>query len=108
MNTAEIQRASQFDVSKAIAHGGLTNLQRWTYVLASLAIIIAAATTLTAEYILLRLTTMAVTTAIVCYPAEIRTTDAETAMAIGRVGAFVSAFAGAAMITAGGSDAYLN
>ena len=85
MNTAEIQRASQFDVSKAIAHGGLTNLQRWTYVLASLAIIIAAATTLTAEYIPLRLTTMAVTTAIVCYPAEIRTTGAETAMAIGRV-----------------------
>jgi AAHS family 4-hydroxybenzoate transporter-like MFS transporter len=29
-------------------------------------------------------------------------------MAFGRVGAFVSAFAGAAMITAGGSNAYLN
>ncbi len=42
------------------------------------------------------------------YPTEIRTTGAATAMAFGRVGAFVSAFAGAAMITAGGSDAYLN
>jgi AAHS family 4-hydroxybenzoate transporter-like MFS transporter len=42
------------------------------------------------------------------YPTEIRTTGAATAMAFGRVGAFVSAFAGAAMITAGGSGAYLN
>lgn len=42
------------------------------------------------------------------YPTEIRTTGAATAMAFGRVGAFVSAFAGAAMITAGGSNAYLN
>lgn len=42
------------------------------------------------------------------YPTEIRTTGAATAMAFGRIGAFVSAFAGAAMITAGGSNAYLN
>ena len=42
------------------------------------------------------------------YPTDIRTTGAATAMAFGRVGAFVSAFAGAAMITAGGSGAYLN
>ena len=42
------------------------------------------------------------------YPTEIRTTGAATAMAFGRVGAFASAFAGAAMITAGGSNAYLN
>jgi AAHS family 4-hydroxybenzoate transporter-like MFS transporter len=42
------------------------------------------------------------------YPTEIRTTGAATAMAFGRVGAFVSAFAGAAMITAGGANAYLN
>jgi AAHS family 4-hydroxybenzoate transporter-like MFS transporter len=42
------------------------------------------------------------------YPTEIRTTGAATAMAFGRMGAFVSAFAGAAMITAGGSNAYLN
>ncbi len=42
------------------------------------------------------------------YPTEIRTTGAATAMAFGRVGAFVSAFAGAAMITSGGSNAYLN
>ncbi len=42
------------------------------------------------------------------YPTEIRTTGAATAMAFGRIGAFVSAFAGAAMITAGGSKAYLN
>ncbi|MEY4675569.1 MAG: hypothetical protein RLZZ470_76 [Pseudomonadota bacterium] len=42
------------------------------------------------------------------YPTEIRTTGAATAMAFGRIGAFVSAFAGAAMITAGGANAYLN
>jgi MFS transporter, AAHS family, 4-hydroxybenzoate transporter len=42
------------------------------------------------------------------YPTEIRTTGAATAMAFGRTGAFVSAFAGAAMITAGGANAYLN
>ena len=42
------------------------------------------------------------------YPTQIRTTGAATAMAFGRIGAFVSAFAGAAMITAGGSNAYLN
>lgn len=42
------------------------------------------------------------------YPTEIRTTGAATAMAFGRTGAFVSAFAGTAMITAGGANAYLN
>ncbi len=42
------------------------------------------------------------------YPTTIRTTGAATAMAFGRIGAFTSAFAGAAMITAGGSSAYLN
>jgi AAHS family 4-hydroxybenzoate transporter-like MFS transporter len=42
------------------------------------------------------------------YPTLIRTTGAASAMAFGRVGAFVSSFAGAAMITAGGSSAYLN
>ena len=41
MNTTEIEkRPDHFDVSKAIDKGHLTNLQRWTYVLASLAIII--------------------------------------------------------------------
>lgn len=42
------------------------------------------------------------------YPTLIRTTGAASAMAFGRVGAFVSSFAGAAMITAGGASAYLN
>jgi AAHS family 4-hydroxybenzoate transporter-like MFS transporter len=42
------------------------------------------------------------------YPTQIRTTGAASAMAFGRIGAFVSAFAGAAMITAGGANAYLN
>ncbi len=42
------------------------------------------------------------------YPTLIRTTGAASAMAFGRIGAFVSSFAGAAMITAGGSSAYLN
>ncbi len=42
------------------------------------------------------------------YPTTIRTTGAASAMAFGRIGAFASAFAGAAMITAGGSAAYLN
>ena len=42
------------------------------------------------------------------YPTFIRTTGAASAMAFGRVGAFVSSFAGAAMITAGGASAYLN
>ena len=41
MNTTEIEQApDHFDVSNAIDKGHLTNLQRWTYVLASLAIII--------------------------------------------------------------------
>ena len=42
------------------------------------------------------------------YPTMIRTTGAASAMAFGRIGAFTSAFAGAAMISAGGSSAYLN
>lgn len=42
------------------------------------------------------------------YPTMIRTTGAASAMAFGRIGAFTSAFAGAAMITAGGSSAYLS
>jgi len=42
------------------------------------------------------------------YPTLIRTTGAASAMAFGRVGAFASSFAGAAMITAGGASAYLN
>lgn len=42
------------------------------------------------------------------YPTTIRTTGAASAMAFGRIGAFTSAFAGAAMITAGGASAYLN
>ena len=42
------------------------------------------------------------------YPTPIRSTGAASAMAFGRVGAFVSSFAGAAMITAGGAAAYLN
>lgn len=42
------------------------------------------------------------------YPTLIRTTGTASAMAFGRVGAFVSSFAGAAMITAGGASTYLN
>ncbi len=42
------------------------------------------------------------------YPTLIRTTGTASAMAFGRMGAFVSSFAGAAMITAGGASAYLN
>lgn len=42
------------------------------------------------------------------YPTEIRTTGSASAMAFGRMGAFLSSFAGAAMITAGGASAYLN
>ncbi len=42
------------------------------------------------------------------YPTTIRTTGAASAMAFGRIGAFTSAFAGAAMSTAGGASAYLN
>ncbi len=42
------------------------------------------------------------------YPTTIRTTGAASAMAFGRVGAFTSAFAGAAVITAGGASSYLN
>lgn len=42
------------------------------------------------------------------YPTLIRVTGTATALAFGRLGAILSAFAGAAMITAGGSSAYLN
>ncbi len=42
------------------------------------------------------------------YPTTIRTTGAASAMAFGRIGAFTSAFAGAAVITAGGASSYLN
>jgi AAHS family 4-hydroxybenzoate transporter-like MFS transporter len=42
------------------------------------------------------------------YPTMIRTTGAASAMAFGRIGAFSSAFAGAAVISAGGSASYLN
>ncbi|MFZ9257089.1 MAG: MFS transporter [Burkholderiaceae bacterium] len=42
------------------------------------------------------------------YPTLIRTTGAASAMAFGRLGAFTSSFAGAAMISAGGASAYLN
>ena len=42
------------------------------------------------------------------YPTLIRTTGAASAMAFGRVGAIMSSFAGAAVITAGGASAYLN
>lgn len=42
------------------------------------------------------------------YPTMIRTTGAASAMAFGRIGAFTSAFAGAAMISSGGASSYLN
>jgi AAHS family 4-hydroxybenzoate transporter-like MFS transporter len=42
------------------------------------------------------------------YPTLIRATGAASAMAFGRMGAFLSSFAGAAMITVGGANAYLN
>jgi AAHS family 4-hydroxybenzoate transporter-like MFS transporter len=42
------------------------------------------------------------------YPTQIRTTGAASAMAVGRMGAFLSSFAGAAVITAGGASSYLN
>ncbi len=42
------------------------------------------------------------------YPTLIRVTGTATALAFGRLGAILSAFAGAAMITAGGAGAYLN
>jgi MFS transporter, AAHS family, 4-hydroxybenzoate transporter len=41
------------------------------------------------------------------YPTNIRATGTAAALAVGRVGAILSAFAGAAVITAGGADAYL-
>lgn len=42
------------------------------------------------------------------YPTSIRVTGTATALSIGRTGAILSSFVGAAMITAGGSVAYLN
>ncbi|MCM0043968.1 MAG: MFS transporter [Burkholderiaceae bacterium] len=42
------------------------------------------------------------------YPTVIRVTGTASALAFGRLGAILSAFAGAAMITAGGASAYLN
>lgn len=42
------------------------------------------------------------------YPTLIRTTGTASAMSFGRMGALMSSFAGAAMITAGGASAYLN
>ncbi len=42
------------------------------------------------------------------YPTSIRVTGTASALAFGRLGAILSAFAGAAMITAGGASAYLN
>jgi AAHS family 4-hydroxybenzoate transporter-like MFS transporter len=42
------------------------------------------------------------------YPTEIRATGTATALGIGRLGAILSAFVGAALITVGGASAYLN
>jgi len=42
------------------------------------------------------------------YPTNVRATGTATALAFGRLGAILSAFAGAAVITAGGAMAYLN
>lgn len=42
------------------------------------------------------------------YPTSIRVTGAAGALAFGRMGAILSSFVGAAMITAGGATAYLN
>jgi AAHS family 4-hydroxybenzoate transporter-like MFS transporter len=41
------------------------------------------------------------------YPTSVRATGTASALAFGRLGAIVSAFAGAAVITAGGAMAYL-
>lgn len=42
------------------------------------------------------------------YPTSIRVTGTAGALSFGRLGAILSSFVGAAMITAGGADAYLN
>ena len=42
------------------------------------------------------------------YPTDIRATGTATALAVGRLGAILSAFVGAALITAGGASAFLN
>ena len=41
------------------------------------------------------------------YPTAVRATGTASALAFGRLGAILSAFAGAAVITAGGASAYL-
>jgi AAHS family 4-hydroxybenzoate transporter-like MFS transporter len=41
------------------------------------------------------------------YPTGVRATGIASALAFGRIGAIVSAFAGAAVITAGGASSYL-
>ena len=41
------------------------------------------------------------------YPTSVRATGTASALAFGRLGAILSAFAGAAVITAGGATAYL-
>jgi AAHS family 4-hydroxybenzoate transporter-like MFS transporter len=41
------------------------------------------------------------------YPTSVRATGTASALAFGRVGAILSAFAGAAVITAGGASGYL-
>ena len=41
------------------------------------------------------------------YPTTVRATGTASALAFGRLGAILSAFAGAAVITAGGASAYL-
>ena len=40
------------------------------------------------------------------YPTNVRATGTASAMAFGRLGAILSAFAGAAIISAGGAEAY--
>ena len=42
------------------------------------------------------------------YPTDIRANGTATALGVGRLGAILSAFVGAALITAGGASAYLN
>jgi MFS transporter, AAHS family, 4-hydroxybenzoate transporter len=42
-----------------------------------------------------------------CTPRRVRATGTASALAFGRLGAILSAFAGAAAITAGGASAYL-
>jgi AAHS family 4-hydroxybenzoate transporter-like MFS transporter len=42
------------------------------------------------------------------YPTSVRATGTASALAFGRLGAILSAFAGAVVITAGGANAYLS